>query len=508
MSSSSPRTPEPRAGLREWLGLAVLGLPTLLVALDMSVLYLALPHLAADLGASSAELLWVTDIYSFAIAGFLLTTGALGDRIGHRRLLLIGATGFGFVSVLAAFATHPAMLIAARALLGAVAATLMPSTLALISTMFRDPRQRTIAIAGWSSTFMAGVAIGPVIGGALLEFFWWGSVFLLAAPVMVLLLVLGPILLPEQRPAAAGRLDLISVGLSLATALPPAYALKELTRDGSATTAVLAVLIGLIAGALFARRQRKSADPLFDVRLFADRSFSTALIVLLIGSATTSGIAMFAAQYLQLAVGLPPLRAATWLLPSTAALITSAMLAPVAARLVRPGYVIGAGLLLSSAGFAILAQVGSPTALVALVAGLAIAHFGSGPADVLGTDLAMGAAPPGKAGSAASMSETTTELGVAVGTAVFGTLGAVAYRNGMSAAVPAGIPPDLAERAEDTMAGATTAAAQLPRTPGVDLLELSREAYTGGLNAISTAAAIITAVAALAVIALLRNRRD
>ncbi|SEG37663.1 MFS transporter, DHA2 family, multidrug resistance protein [Saccharopolyspora kobensis] len=508
MSSSATRSSPPRAGLREWLGLAVLSLPTLLVALDMSVLFLALPHLTAALGATSVELLWITDVYSFAIAGFLLTAGTVGDRIGHRRLLLIGAAGFGAASVLAAFSTSAGMLIAARAVLGAVAATLMPSTLALISKMFGDPRQRRIAIAGWSSTFMAGIAIGPVAGGALLEFFWWGSVFLLAVPVMVLLLVAGPALLPEQRAADAGRLDLLSVGLSLATVLPPVHALKELARGGSTTTVVLALLAGLVAGALFVRRQRRLADPLFDLRLFTDRGFSTALLVLLLGAATTSGITMFVAQYLQMADGLSPLRAALWLLPAAAALVASSMLAPVAARWIGPGYVVGAGLLVSSAGFAVLAQVGGPAGPAGVVAGLAIAYFGTGPADVLGTDLAVGAAPPGKAGAAASMSETTTELGVAVGTAGLGSLGALAYRGEMAGSVPAGIAPEAADRATDTMAGAVTAARQLPADLAGELLALARDAYTGGLIAVAAAAATTTAVLAVLAIALLRRRAN
>ncbi|KAA5830608.1 MFS transporter [Saccharopolyspora hirsuta] len=500
-STNTSTTPAPRAGLREWLGLAVLSLPTLLVALDMSVLYLALPHLAADLDATSVELLWVTDSYSFAIAGFLLTAGNLGDRIGHRRLLLIGAAGFGATSVLAAFSAHAGALIAARALQGAVASTLMPTTLALISKMFRDPRQRTIAVAGWSSTFMAGIAVGPVAGGALLEVFWWGSVFLPAVPVMALLLVTGPVLLPEQRAAAAGRLDLISVGLSLATVLPPVYALKELTRGGDVATSVLALLAGLLAGAVFARRQLRSADPLFDLRLFGDRSFRTALLVLLLAAATTSGITMFVSQHLQMAVGLSPLNAALWLLPAAAALVASSMLAPAAARWVGPGCVVGAGLLVSAAGFAVLAQVGG-AALVVL--GLTIAYFGSGPADVLGTDLAISSAPAEKAGSAASMSETTTELGVAVGTAGLGSLGALTYRSEMSD----GVPPELAERAGDTMAGALTTAEHLPSGLAAELLALAREAHTTGLNAVSTAAAITTTVLAVLAVVFLRRRAN
>src|SRR5436190_5315298 len=189
----------PSAGRREWVALAVIALPCLLYSMDLTVLYLALPSLTADLQPSSAELLWITDIYGFMVAGFLVTMGTLGDRIGRRRLLLLGATAFGVVSVLAALSTTPEMLIASRALLGIAGATLAPSTLSLIFSMFADPRQRQTAIGIWITSFSAGGAIGPVLGGVLLERFWWGSVFLMALPVMALLLVLGPILLPEYR---------------------------------------------------------------------------------------------------------------------------------------------------------------------------------------------------------------------------------------------------------------------------------------------------------------------
>src|SRR6266496_6056794 len=197
-----------RATHREWLGLAVLALPTLLLSLDVSVLYLALPPLSADLHADSTQQLWILDIYSFLLAGFLVTMGTLGDRIGRRRLLLGGAAAFGIASVLAAFSTSAGMLIAARALLGLAGATLAPSTLSLIRSMFADPRQRTVAVGVWISSYSAGGAIGPLLGGVLLEWFWWGSVFLLAVPVMALLL-LGPVLLPEYRDPEAGRLDLV-----------------------------------------------------------------------------------------------------------------------------------------------------------------------------------------------------------------------------------------------------------------------------------------------------------
>jgi len=240
----------PRVGRREWIGLAVLALPTLLLSLDLSVLYLALPHLSADLGAGSVQQLWIVDIYGFMIAGFLVTMGTLGDRIG-RKLLMIGASAFGAASVAAAFSTSAEMLIATRAVLGLAGAALMPSTLALISNMFTDPGQRATAMGVWASCFAAGTAIGPIIGGVLLGFFWWGSVFLLGVPVMVVLLVTGPVLLPEYRDPGAGRLDLIGVALSLAAILSVIYGLKELAKDGIETLPIVAIVAGAAFGVVF-----------------------------------------------------------------------------------------------------------------------------------------------------------------------------------------------------------------------------------------------------------------
>ncbi len=210
---------EDRAGRREWIGLAVLALACLLYVMDLTVLHLAVPAISEALRPSSTQLLWIIDIYGFMVAGFLVTMGTLGDRVGRRKVLLVGAAAFGVVSVVAAISTSPEMLIASRALLGIAGATLAPSTLSLIFSMFKDPRQRAIAISIWISAFSAGSAIGPVLGGLLLEHFWWGSVFLLALPVMGLLLVLGPIVLPEYRDPDAGRLDLLSAGMSLVAVL-------------------------------------------------------------------------------------------------------------------------------------------------------------------------------------------------------------------------------------------------------------------------------------------------
>jgi DHA2 family multidrug resistance protein-like MFS transporter len=416
------------AGRREWLGLAVLALPTLLLAVDISVLYLALPILSAELGATGVQQLWIMDSYGFLVAGFLVTMGTLGDRIGRRRLLLIGAATFGVASMAAAYSTSPAQLIATRALMGVAGATVMPSVLALISNMFSDARQRSVAVSVWFSCFMAGSAIGPVLGGWLLQQFWWGSVFLLGVPVMAVLLICGPVLLPEFKAPQPGRLDLASVALSLAAILPVVYGVKELAGRGWHPVPALAIVAGIGFGVWFVRRQRTLADPLVDLRLFGDRGFRSALGIGLFGGIVMGGTLLLANQHLQLVAGLGPLQAGAWLVPANLAMVLGILVAPVVARRVRPGLVMATGLAVAVAGYLVMTQAGRPDGLGWLVGGLTVALFGNGLPGGLGVDLIVGSAPPEKAGSASSMSETSMELGVALGVAALGSVAAAVYR--------------------------------------------------------------------------------
>nr|WP_240760079.1 MFS transporter [Phytoactinopolyspora endophytica] len=494
-----------RAGRKEWIGLAVLALPTLLLSLDMSVLYLALPHLSADLAPSSSQMLWIMDIYGFMVAGFLITMGTLGDRIGRRRLLLAGATAFSAASVLAAYSNSAEMLIATRTLMGIAGATLMPSTLALISNMFKNPRQRGTAIAVWISCFMGGTAIGPVVGGVMLEWFWWGSVFLLGVPVMLLLLVTGPALLPEFRDETAGRLDLASVGLSLATILPIIYGLKELAKDGGAAMPFLTIGVGVAFGAVFVRRQLRLSDPLLDLRLFANRTFTTALGTMLVGAFFMGGMFLFISQYLQLVNGLSPLGAGLWLVPPAIGMIAGSMLAPALAQRVGTWQVIGGGMLVTAAGFAILTQVSAAGGPGLLVIGMALATVGLGPGAALVTDIVVGSAPPEKAGSASSMSETSGEFGIATGVAVLGSLGTALYRGRVD--VPDGTPAEVAEATRDALAGAVATADELPADMAGPLLDSAREAFTGGLNMVAGMGGAAIAVFGVAVLVFSRRQR-
>jgi DHA2 family multidrug resistance protein-like MFS transporter len=501
MSAESP----PKAGRREWIGLAVIALPCLLYSMDLTVLNVAVPQLSADLKPSSSQLLWIIDIYGFFVAGFLITMGTLGDRIGRRRLLLIGAVVFGAGSVLAAFSTSAEMLIVARALLGIAGATLAPSTLSLIFNMFHDPQQRTFAIGIWIASYSAGAVIGPVVGGLLLEFFWWGSVFLLAVPVMVLLLVLGPLLLPEFRNPEAGRLDLFSAALSLAAVLGLIYGLKQIAQDGVSWLPFLSILAGLAIGAAFVRRQRTLTDPMIDLRLFRIRAFSTSLAAYAFSIAVIFGAFVFILQFLQLVLGLSPLRAGFWMVPAGASFIVGGVLTPVFVRHVRPGFVMAAGLAVSAVGFVLLTQIDQTSGAAMVGTALIIFSIGLSPVITLATDLIVGAAPRERAGAASGISETGAEFGGALGIAVLGSIGIAVYRGRLEDSVPAGVSPEQAEIARDTLGGATEVAGQLPDQAGAALLDTAREAFIQGLQVTAVTGAMVLAVLAVLVAILLRN---
>ncbi len=493
---TSDQSCAPRAGTREWIALAVLALPTLLVSLDLFVMLLALPHLSRALHASGVQQLWIMDVYGFMVAGFMITMGTLGDRIGRRRLLLTAALVFGVASLAAAWSTSPAMLIGARALLGIAGAALTPSTLALVSHLFRDPRQKASAIGIWAGCFTVGAIIGPIVGGMMLERFWWGSVFLLGVPAMVLLLVVGPVLLPEYRDETAGRLDTPSVVLSLAAVLPAIQGVKSLARDGWSVRPALLVAVGLGSGVLFVRRQRRLSDPLVDLRLFANRTFSATLGAMLAYSTLSGGTMVLVAQYFQLVDGLSPLRAGLALAPGMAASVVGFQVAPLLARRVRPAALIAGGILVTVTGLLLMTRSGTSGAWV-LIVGFLVSCLGTGPLVTLGTNLIVSTAPPERAGSAAALGQTGGEFGYALGVALLGSILTVVYRS----RIPAGAPP----AARDSIAGATQAAAQLPPPAGHALLAAADRAFVAGLHtAAGLSAAILLGVAVLLAVVLRR----
>ncbi|KRC93871.1 MULTISPECIES: MFS transporter [unclassified Streptomyces] len=497
--TSTVTAPAPRAGRREWTALGVLMLPLLLVSMDVSVLYFAIPAISADLEPSGTQQLWIFDIYAFVLAGLLMTMGSLGDRIGRRRLLLIGAAAFGAASLIAAYADSAETLIAARAVLGIGGATLMPSTMALIRTMFTDPGQRAKAIGLWSGVMTGGIALGSVMSGVLVEYFWWGSVFLVNLPAMALLLVLGPVLLPESRDPAPGRFDWPSVPLSMAAVLPVIYGLKEIPSEGWHTEYVLSVTVGLLFAALFVHRQRTAADPMISPALFRGRGFAAALVLNLVCAFGMMGSAFFTTQYLQSVLGKSALEAALWaLLPA----VPIGMAGPVATTLVQRGvdraYVVTAGFTVAAAGYALLALAGTDSMWLVLTA---CAVLASGIVMVLSqmTDLALSSAPTERAGSASALLETGTEFGGALGMAVLGSIGTALYRHGIPASAPA--------EARETLGGALAVATRLPGRTGDALATAAREAFTHGMQGAAIAGAVILAGAAAAATTTLRRSR-
>jgi MFS transporter, DHA2 family, multidrug resistance protein len=477
------------ATARDWAGLAVLALPCLLVSLDAEVLNLAAPALAADLRPTNVQLLWIMDSYVFVVAGALIAMGVLGDRIGRRRLLLAGAAGFAVASVLAAFATSPGQLIAARVLQGLSGASLMPSTLALIRAMFADPRQRGFALGVWSASFSLGGVASPLVGGVLLEHFWWGSVFLIAVPATVLLLVLGPVLLPESRDRGAGRFDTPGALLSLAAVLLLVYGLKRLAAEGWHAVPSAAVLAAALLAVLFVRRQCRITHPLLDLGLFADRRVSVALTGNALSYFVLYGTQLAIAQYLQLVLGLSPLRAGLWTLPSVTAFLAASFLGPVLARWFPAGRVIAAGLAVMSAGFGLLALGG----LAGIVAGTVVFSIGLAPVYILSTDLVVSTVRPERAGMAAAVTETGSELGGALGIAMLGSIGVAAYRHGMTGPAVDGLPVPSG----GTLVDAVSTAATLPERAGAALLGQAQSAYATSVALMSVVAALLVAGAAV-----------
>ncbi len=501
----------PRATRKEWIGLAVLALPCLLYAMDLTVLNLAVPHLSAQLKPSSTELLWIIDIYGFVLAGALIPMGVLGDRIGRRKLLLMGAACFGVTSLLAAFANSVPLLITARALLGLSAATLAPSTLSLLRNMFLDDKQRTFAIGIWVSSFSAGGAVGPVLGGILLEYFLWGSVFLLNVPIMALLLVIGPKLLPEFCDPTARRPDILSGFLSLGTVLGIIFGIKRFAESGLSNgrdmaLAALAILISLGFGALFVRRQRRLDVPFIDLALFSNRAFSAALGINIVAVFAAFGSFLFIAQFLQLVIELSPLEAGLYSAPSGFAFIAGSMLTPQFLKIVRPAYVMATGLTFTGLSFLLLAQIGTTRSdLPLVVAAFIVFSLGLSPVFTLTTDLVIGAVAPERAGVASGMAETSAEFGGALGIAVLGSVVTAIYRHEIAATLPISIPPEAAMAARDTLGGALAVAGNLTPAQGDELTRLARLAYIDAFHAISFACAVLVIIAAIVSVRALRQ---
>jgi DHA2 family multidrug resistance protein-like MFS transporter len=370
--------------------------------------------------------------------------------------------------------------------------------------MFRDPKQRGTAIAVWMSCFTGGMVIGPVVGGLILEAAWWGAVFLMAVPVMVLLLATAPKLLPEYRDEQAGQLDLASVALSLGTILPVIYALKEMTKSGPDLVTVAALVAGLTLGVAFVRRQSRLANPMLDLSLFRDRTFSTALTIMLVGTVTMGGVFLLISQYIQLVEGLTAAQAGLVLVPQAGAVVVGSLIAPRLTRRFRPEFVLGAGMLVAVVGILAFTQLDGTNGAVLVALGLSVAAFGMGPQGVVCTQMVVDSVPPRKAGAASAMSETSGEFGIAMGIAVFGSIGTAVYRGEVT--VPAEVPAAAAAEARESLAGAVHAASGLDDGLASTLLTSAREAFTSGLHTVAVISAVI--IATFAVVGMVMLRRS
>lgn len=479
-----------KATRREWLGLIAIALPCMIYSMDLTVLNLAVPTLTRDLKPSASQLLWIIDIYGFMVAGFLMTMGTLGDRIGRRRLLMIGAAFFGVASTVAAFSDSAEMLIAMRAVLGIAGATLAPSTLSLIAVMFTDEKERTFAISMWIASFSVGAIIGPVVGGFLIEYFWWGSVFLIAVPPMLLLLAIGPILLPEYRAPDAGRIDILSALLSLAAVLGLIYGIKHWAADGFDWQVFAAIIAGLGFVLLFLRRQARLADPMIDLAMFRIPAFRAALAINLAGILFMFGSFIFLAQYFQLVAGLTPLQAGLWSLPSAVAFTLASFMTPALVGRFTPAALMAGGMAVSALGFVWL--VFAPS-LVQIVAASVVFSIGFTPVITLTTGIVVGSAPPERTGAASAMSETSAELGGALGIAVLGSLGAALYRSRMADVVVPGVSAEALAPARSTLGGALSFASGLAPEQAGPMLAQASEAFMLGFRA----AAILSIVGML-----------
>ncbi|MDQ0759316.1 MFS transporter [Streptomyces canus] len=483
-----------------WLALSVLVLAVLLVAVDATVLGLATPYISEDLKPTGTQLLWIGDVYSFVIAGLLVSMGSLGDRIGRKRILLLGATAFGAISILNAYATTPELLILARALLGVAGATLMPATLALIRNLFHEPRERSLAVGIWGAAASAGTAIGPIVGGFLLEHFWWGSVFLINLPVMAVLVLVGIRFLPESRNPNPGPWDMSSVALSLVGMIGVVYAVKETAAHGITWEPVAAGVLGAAALYAFVRRQLTLPAPLLDMRLFRNAGFSGAVLADLLTILGLSGLVFFLSQYLQLVQGRGPLEAGLAELPAAVGAVAAGLVAGTVARRCSVRVVVSGGLAAIGVALAALTLLDQSTGYPLLGAALLVVGVGAGFSFTVTADVILSSVPKEQAGAASAVSETAYELGAALGIAVLGSIVTGVYRD---FAAPAGTP----EGAHESLGGAVEAASGLPTNTAQDLLSSAREAFVDGLTIAAGAGAAVLLATAAAAWFMLRNQR-
>ena len=490
----SPPEPRVRTPRRAWFALAVLLLPVLLIAVDNTILAFALPSIAQDFTPSASTQLWIIDVYSLVLAALLVMMGSLGDRIGRRRMLMIGATGFMVVSAAAAFAPSAGYLVAARAVLGVFGAMLMPSTLSLLRNIFADATDRRLAIAIWASFFTAGSALGPIVGGALLQHFHWGAIFLVAVPILLPLVVLAPRLVPESSDPNPGPIDPLSVLLSLTTMAPLVWAIKTGAHDGLSWLIVAALVVSVGSGVMFVRRQNRSATPMLDMQLFGYAPFSSSILANFLSIVGLIGFIFFVSQHLQLVLGLSPLAAGLVTLPGAVLSMIAGIAVVKFVRWFAPHVLIIAGLVLVAAGFGMILLFRHDLTVGAVIASFIVLELGVGISQTITNDTIVASVPPEKSGAAAAVSETAYELGAVIGTAILGTIFTAFYRANVQ--VPLGLSPSQAADASESISGAAAVAHELPADAAGRLLDSAHTAFDSGIAPTATIAGLLTLVAA------------
>ncbi|MFF5976354.1 MFS transporter [Streptomyces sp. NPDC012769] len=469
-------------GANRWVVLVVLCVSLLLVALDATVLHVAVPSLTEDLRPSSTALLWIVDAYPLICASLLILFGTLGDRVGRRRVLLLGYGLFGVASAVAALATAPEVLIGARALLGVGGAMIMPATLSILRAVFPDRRERATAIGIWTAVAAVGAATGPVLGGFLVEHYWWGSVFLINIPLMALILPLGRWLLPESRGGSDGPWDVLGALMAAAGVLGAVLGVKRL---GAGDPLLALPTAGpLLAGAallvLFVRRQKRRAHPLIDMRLFSRPAFTTSVGCVVLAMLALVGLQLIAVQYLQLVLGLSPVETGLRLLPLTFAAMAAGATGSYTLRRLGPRRMVGWGFVLTASAVLLLVLMGHQDRPLLLTVGFVLLGFGLQTTLFSAYESMLSEAPPESAGGAAAIGETSYQLGAGMGIALLGSVMNAAYGPGLSG-VP-GVPESATRAAANSLGEAYQVAGQLGGTAGEALRHAARHAFVNGLH--------------------------
>lgn len=499
-------TPSPSAApASRWVVLAVICSAVLVVVIDMTVLHVAAPALTEDLQPSAVALLWIIDVYPLVVAPLLVASGALGDRFGRKRILLSGLVVFGLSSALGAFAWSPGVLIGARALMGVGGAMILPATMAIVRDVFEDRDERRTAVGIWSATMAGGAAIGPLIGGFLVEHWWWGSVFLINVPVVLIVIPIGLKLLPNSKALVPPPWDTLAVVLAGVGILGVAFGLKQGARHGFVDPLVLGVLVGAIASlTTFVRRQLARPEPLLDVRLFADRAFSVAVGCVLLAIFGLVGLELFFAQYLQLVLGLEPLAASVRLLPLMLASLIGGLLAAPILRRVGTRATIAGGLALTTLSLVPLLALGLDDQFVLLGPPFVALGFGLEIALVAANDVIISAVPADRAGNAASIEETAYELGGGLGVAVLGSILAAVYTDALG--VVPGVSDGDMHAAGESLGRADEVSHGLPASVAEPLLHAARVAFMDGLHVVLLASIGLIAASSVLAFVVLRRR--